>query len=265
MSTADGLSGRAFPMSSGSGPDQRKDNLGVITMAGNLTLTDGHSNWLRLDPAGVRTVTLPSEALSNGLWYYIANNADAAEAITVQDDTPATVATLLQNQAAFFFCDGVTWYSMGVLKSDGPTATPALLQSATVTVSAAEILALFATPKELVAAPAAGQWLEFVSAEFFYRWNAAAYTGIAAGEDWVVKLTNAAGAEQSAHIETTGWLDLVADARRFVRAKSAVGAVGDSTPVLAAPLVLHQLVAEIITGDSPVDVRVWYRVHTGLV
>lgn len=134
------------------------------------------------------------------------------------------------------------------------------IRSVDVTVTTGQILALFATPVELVAAPSATQYLEFISAQFFLDYNSAAYAGIAAGEDWVVKQENAAGPEVSGHIETTGFLDLTADARRHVMAAANDGAVADYTPVAAKALVLHQLVAEITTGDSPVKVRTYYRV-----
>jgi hypothetical protein len=46
---------------------------------------------------------------------FISNKADAAEVITIQDDTPATVCTPTQAESAVVWCDGVTW--------DGGTVT----------------------------------------------------------------------------------------------------------------------------------------------
>lgn len=129
-----------------------------------------------------------------------------------------------------------------------------------VVVSSAEILALNATPKTLVAAPGANKILVFHGAVFFLDYNSAAYAGIAAGEDWTVKYTDASGAVV-AYLETTGFLDLTADAYRLALPAGASAAVLPSvTPVANAALVLHQLTAEIITGDSPVAVRVFYSV-----
>ncbi len=126
-----------------------------------------------------------------------------------------------------------------------------------VTVTTAELLALFATPKELVAAPGAGRFLLFTGAFLFLDFNAAAYAGIAAGEDLQISYTNGAG-QLVAQIETTGFLDAVADDHRWVPIISAA-VLNDITPVANAALVLSLLVAEIITGDSPLLVRTFFR------
>ena len=59
-----------------------------------------------------------------------------------------------------------------------------------VQVTSAELLALFATPKELVPAQGAGFALQFVEM-FIQKPAGTAYGGIAAGEDLSVKYTNA--------------------------------------------------------------------------
>ena len=128
------------------------------------------------------------------------------------------------------------------------------LKTVTVTVSSAELLALFATPKTLIAAPGAGKALILVAAELWLDYASAAYAGIAAGEDLTIKVSNAAGATL-ATIETTGFLDATADAFRYVEPTTTAA----RTPVANAPLVLHLLTGEIITGDSPLNVRVLYR------
>ena len=127
------------------------------------------------------------------------------------------------------------------------------LKTATVTVSASELKALNATPKTLLAAPAAGKALILVAVELWLDYNSAAYAGIASGEDLTIKYTNASGDAQVT-VETTGFLDATADAFRYV-----TPAAGTLTPIAAAPLVLHLLSGEITTGDSPLKVRVTYR------
>lgn len=80
------------------------------TLAANKTLTVNDARVQVLDPGGsARDVTLPAEGSSAGDSFIIHNAADAAEAITVKDDTPATVGTVSQNESAIFYCDGTTW------------------------------------------------------------------------------------------------------------------------------------------------------------
>lgn len=85
----------------------------TLTLTGDITLTEEHPPLLFLDPGGAaRTITLPAEANSDGLAFFLMNTADALEIITVQDDTPATVATPTQNEGVWLFCDGETWHGV---------------------------------------------------------------------------------------------------------------------------------------------------------
>lgn len=124
-----------------------------------------------------------------------------------------------------------------------------------VQVTSAEILALFATPKTLIAAPGAGKMILPRSVTFHLDYNSAAYAGIAAGEDWAIKYTDAAGAIV-ATLETTGFLDATSDQNRWLLPTTTAA----FTPVANAPIVLHQLVGEITTGNSPVYVRIDYDI-----
>ncbi len=129
------------------------------------------------------------------------------------------------------------------------------LYFADVTVSTSELLALNTTPKQLVAAPGAGNILMLDSAQLWLDYATTAYDGIASGEDLSIKYTNGSGAEV-AQIEATGFLDGTADETRYVKAASAAAV----QPVANAALVLSMLVGNIATGDSPLKVRVFYRV-----
>ena len=77
---------------------------------------------------------------------------------------------------------------------------------------------------------------------------------IAAGEDLTMKYTDASGVIL-AQVEATGFLDQTADEHRIVYplADAAKEQVGNSA------IVLHMLTGEIITGNSPLKVRVRYR------
>jgi len=125
-------------------------------------------------------------------------------------------------------------------------------------VTSAQVLALFATPITLVAAPGAGRFLALEAVMIHLPFNSAAYAGIAAAEDLAVRYTGAAGLIV-AQVEATGFLDAVADATRYATPVAFTAAPTDVTPVLNAPLVLHMTTAEVITGDSPLNVTTLYR------
>jgi len=80
------------------------------TLGAALSLVAKDTCLQFIDPGGAaRTITLPAEADSKGKIFIIMNTADAAEILTIQDDTPATVVTPTQNECAVVFCDGTTW------------------------------------------------------------------------------------------------------------------------------------------------------------
>ena len=128
----------------------------------------------------------------------------------------------------------------------------------TTTVTSAQLLALNATPQTVVAAPGAG--LAIIPTKVaIHKPAGTAYAGIAAGEDLVLKYTDGSGAQVSSVIETTGFLDQTTAETRVAGMPGATGATaGSYEPVANAPVVLHLLVGEIITGDSDLIVRVWY-------
>jgi hypothetical protein len=124
-----------------------------------------------------------------------------------------------------------------------------------VTIATEDVLALNATPQELVAAPGVGKALVLVDAQLFLDYATTDYDGVAAGEDLAIKYTDAAG-DVLATIETTGFLDASADAYRHIYP----AATAAQAPVANAALVAHLLSGEIATGDSPLKVRTRYRV-----
>ena len=128
-------------------------------------------------------------------------------------------------------------------------------QVAKVTITSAELLALNATPQQLVEAPGEGKYIEFVSAAW-HKPAGTAYAGIAAGEDLAIKYTDGSGAQVNTSLETTGFLD-----QTTAQTRHNVPVVGNVTPVENAALVAQLLVGEITTGDSPLYVTIRYRVY----
>lgn len=83
------------------------------TLTGSIALSKQSSQFLGLDPGGAnRNVDLPP--VEDGLVFYIVNTADAAENLVVRAAGPVTVATLNQNEAAWFVSDGQTWSHGGI-------------------------------------------------------------------------------------------------------------------------------------------------------
>ena len=134
-----------------------------------------------------------------------------------------------------------------------------VVKYADVEISSAEILALYTTPKELVAAPGAGKVLEFISLLMALDYNATAYT-IGTATDLQVNYTNGGGAAASTTRAATGFLDQAVDQLSSLDKLEATVA-----PEVNAPLVLTLGVANVTAGDSPIHAKVAYRVHkTGL-
>lgn len=180
--------------------------------------------------------------------------------------TRGNMVTSDANGKAVVASDGNIIAGKALMSADAGDIIPVLLHAAgdsdasplyfaDVTVSTAELLDLNTTPKQLVAAPGAGNILVLELAQLWLDFNTTAYDGIAAGEDLSIKYTNGSGVEV-AQIEATGFLDGTADETRYVKAASAAAV----QPVANAALVLHMLADNIATGNSPLKVRTWYRV-----
>jgi hypothetical protein len=133
------------------------------------------------------------------------------------------------------------------------------VQYAEVEISSSEILALFTTPKTLVAAPGAGKVLEFISLLLAYDYGTVAYT-IGTATNLQVKYTDASGAAVSTTQAVTGFIDQVTDQLRALDKLEA-----SVTPVDNAALVLTLAAANVTAGDGVIHAKVAYRVHaTGL-
>lgn len=126
-----------------------------------------------------------------------------------------------------------------------------------ISLTPAEILALNAAPKTLVPSPGAGYVLEFLSAVFILDYNTTAY---ATNGDITVHYTDGSGVAVSDTIALTDFLDETADTIRNCQVLSA-----DTAMIANAPLVLNCATGNPTAGDSPVRVKVAYRIHaTGL-
>ena len=88
------------------------------TLAGTLTMAAKHPPLSFLDPGGAgRDILLPPEA--EGLVLIIVNTADAAETLTVKEDSNTTTIMTIPgsaagaaNSRAILMCDGTSWFGM---------------------------------------------------------------------------------------------------------------------------------------------------------
>ncbi len=128
----------------------------------------------------------------------------------------------------------------------------------------AEIKALRATPKTLVAAPGAGYVSVFLSAMLLLDYGSNALTESA--DNLVVRYTDGSGTTVSEAIEATGFIDQTADT--FTTARAKLDGITSKTNGENKALVLHNTGDGEFGGNAAADttmrVKVWYaRVKTG--
>jgi hypothetical protein len=136
-----------------------------------------------------------------------------------------------------------------------------LIKYATVNLTNAEIKALRATPKELVAAQGANKVVEFVSALLML--NAGTNVLTESADNLAVKYENGSGAAVSQAVETTGFIDQAADT--VTSALPKIDAIAALANAANKALVLHNTGDGEFAGNAANDailvVKVAYRVH----
>jgi len=137
-------------------------------------------------------------------------------------------------------------------------ATKELTYTATVELTAANILDLADTPITLVAAQGADTVIEFVSAVLIHD-AGTAYAEPSAPDDLVIQYATS-GTDVSAEIDSTGFLDQVTDEVRLIL--PAWTATTDLVPDKNHALQLFNTGADLTTGDGTMTVKITYRVHT---
>lgn len=94
------------------------------TMTGNETFDKQTANLLGLAPGGSdRTITLPAEGESDGMWLDL-EHTGIANTITVQDDTPTALVVLNPGDRVLARCDGSSWAVAAMLQGGEVIADP---------------------------------------------------------------------------------------------------------------------------------------------
>ena len=136
---------------------------------------------------------------------------------------------------------------------------PAYLALATTVLNPLDIKQLKAFPITLVGGTV-GFVTEFISAQMFMEYDSAVYVITNAGDDFCIRLNNAAGDIVSGTGEATGFIDQAENMVENMTALNSVISTGANAD--GAALVIHNKGADEFTmGDSPITVRVWYRMH----
>jgi len=121
----------------------------------------------------------------------------------------------------------------------------------TVRVTAAEIIAMFTTPKELIAAPGAGKYLEFVSAVLFLD-AGTAFTGGGAAV-----IEQAGNTDISGTIAAASLVNSATDACVLLTSIASAGRV----LVVNAGIDLTNAAQVHAAGTGNLTVHVAYRIH----
>lgn len=137
--------------------------------------------------------------------------------------------------------------------TDGIEAGDIVFNTKKVQLTAAEVLALFSAPKELLPAPGAGKYYRVLSVDLNLGF-VSAYT-IGSATNLNVHYTNLAGAATCVDLAATGFLDAVASTSRIVQTIAT-----NVTPVTNAPLVLALDGANVTGGTSTLEVIISYQI-----
>jgi hypothetical protein len=155
---------------------------------------------------------------------------------------------------------GITDGTVAINKALVPDANRELdgigvIKKADKLIATAAVLTLFTTAVEVVPAPAAGIYLEFLGAYVFLDYAGTAYAADA-GEDLCLKYTDASGDIISTSIDGEEF-EATADALYIM--SPVPTAPNIVTHPSATAIVAHVLVGNWATGTSPLKIRCYYR------
>ncbi len=261
-----------------------EDSIELLSDAGGIAVT--YATAKNMSVTGGQFIFTSNEDVASA--FSVITNTGTSETITIVN-TLGSGASAIQLDAKAGAVDinatGATDGDMTVDVGDDYTVTVAgdytLAVTGTTTlpgnqlrrvvkdITADQMDNLAGTQIELVASPGASAYLEFVSAVFALDWNSVAWTEPSAPDDLAIRYTDGSGAIVSELLDATGFATATADSITALAptADITAGTTGAVTVVATASvnkaLVLDNTGSEWTnSGDSPVRVIVYYRVHT---
>ena len=174
--------------------------------------------------------------------------------------TPPTTASVFAHGCLMRQYDTATG-SSALFENIGSSATPVWSAigsglTQTISITSAQLKALFTTPISLVAAPGAGKFVEFVSADIRYIYGATAYT-INGSTNLNFTYTDGSGVASAVALATTGFIDQTSDQYRIIRPTTT-----NITPATNAALVFSLATANPTLGDGTLSITYRYRIVT---
>ncbi len=213
----------------------------------------------QLDPSRYKRLTQPmTYASSDGLYW----DGDNSRMISSINGIAYEIPMQLSGQSSGEFpVRGASTWDAVPLSGDGTLSSAGVLtlgvtqvKYVKVAVSSAELLAINAAPKTIVAAPGAGFTTILHNALLVLNYNSVAYAN-----NGILGLyeTNASGTLLTGTLTLASFLDQTADTQKELHPSAASATTGLTRGDNKA-VVLTQATGESISGDSPVDVHCWY-------
>ena len=197
---------------------------------------------------------------ANVIWMFAQGSFTVANNLWLFATDSIANAFLLQAVAdGAFVADAATRALFANGFVDSQRLADTTIKYAEVNLTNAEMLALRAAPKTILAAPGAGFVIQFLSAELFFDYTAA-YTE--ADDNLAFRYTGTAGTLVSQAIEATGFVDATADTKTNALAK--IDAISAKTACDNQLLCLHNTGGDEYGGGNAANamrVKVAYRIH----
>lgn len=133
-------------------------------------------------------------------------------------------------------------------------------RSIEVSITSAQLLALRATPVEVIPA-VTGKIIQFIAAHLQMIFGTVAYTENSGTCNLGFKYTNGSGVQVNETVEATGFVDQVVNA--YTQARQKLDPIVLSAGCLSQALVLQNVgSAEMITGDGVLKIKILYAVQS---